>query len=115
VQDESVPGAGTWPDGVLDVLIYLVIAADLCTVEPLHYGTFRLIDAAGRLAGVLADSGAADDRPWIRQLRDQISAHKELIMHDSPAFEQFLHASAALVADRVTADRAKRSAPAGET
>lgn len=115
MQDEAVPGAGTWTEGVLDVLIYLVIAADLCTVEPLHYGTFRLVDAAGRLAGVLADSGVSDDRPWIRQLRDQISADKELIMHDPPAFERFLHASAALVADRVIADRAKRSAPTGET
>ena len=82
----------------LALLAYLVTSADLCTHEPFHYGMFRLTDGAGRLARALADSDVADGRPWLGELHRSIEEHKELLMWDLPAFEQFLHDTAATVA-----------------
>ena len=93
----------------LDLLAYLVTSADLCTREPLHYGMFRLLDAAARLAGGLEAGGAALERPWISDLRRRIDENKELLMWDQPAFERFLHANAATLAGDLTADQAGRA------
>ena len=82
----------------LDLLAYLITAADLCTREPLHYGMFRLVDGASRLAQALEAAGAAVDHPWIAELRRRIDADKELLMWDRPAFERFLHDTAAFLA-----------------
>lgn len=82
----------------LDLLAYLVTAADLCTREPLHYGMIRLVDAAGRLADGLAAGGAAAERPWLVTLHERIERDKESLMWDRPAFERFLHEIAAEVA-----------------
>lgn len=97
----------TVPDA-LELLAYLVTAADLCTREPYHYGMFRLLDAAARLARGLEAGGATFERPWISELRQRIDANKELLMWDQPAFEQFLHKTAGTVAAELTADRVGR-------
>ena len=80
------------------IIAYLVTSADLCSHEPFHYGMFRLTDGAGRLARALADSDAGVERPWLDELHWSIEEHKELLMWDLPAFEQFLHQTAATVA-----------------
>lgn len=94
--------AGLGQGDALELLAYLVTAAELCTREPLHYAMVRLIDAAGRLAAGLERSGAAADLPWITQLHIRIEREKELLMWDRPAFERMLHELAALVADELT-------------
>jgi len=95
-------------DDALDLLAYLVTAADLCTREPLHYGMFRLIDAAARLARAMEAAGLAAERPWIAELRATIDANKELLMWDRPAFEEFLHATAADLAGALVDDGSTR-------
>jgi hypothetical protein len=94
----------------LDLLAYLVTAADLCTREPFHYGMFRLIDAASRLAGGLEASGAAANRTWIAGLREQIDAKKELLMWDRAGFESFLHETAADLAGELAREHESRLA-----
>jgi hypothetical protein len=89
----------------LDLLAYLVTAADLCTREPLHYGMIRLVDAAGRLASGLAAGGAAVERPWLVTLHERIERDKETLMWDRPAFEQFLHQIAGEVAGELRAEQ----------
>jgi hypothetical protein len=89
----------------LDLLAYLVTAADLCTREPLHYGMVRLVDAAGRLARGLEEGGAAVERPWLVALRARIDSEKETLMWDRPAFERFLNEIAADVAIALGAER----------
>jgi Family of unknown function (DUF6092) len=95
---QQSPRDGLPTKDALALLAYLVTSADLCTHEPLHYGMFRLTDGAGRLAGGLAASGAAAERPWLADLHRSIEEHKELLMWDLPAFERFLHETAATVA-----------------
>jgi hypothetical protein len=96
--------------GSLDLLAYLVTSADLCTREPLHYGMFRLIDAAGRLAALLEASGEAIRRPWISELQESIQQNKESIMWDREEFERFLHDCAALLAGAFVNDAGVRNA-----
>jgi len=95
---QQSPRDGLPTKDALALLAYLVTSADLCTHEPLHYGMFRLTDGAGRLTKALVDSGAAAERPWLAELYRSIEEHKELLMWDMPAFEQFLHDTAATVA-----------------
>ena len=95
------PRDGLPTEDALALLAYLVTSADLCTHEPLHYGMFRLTDGAGRLARALADSDAGVERPWLDELHRSIEEHKELLMWDLPAFERFLHETAATVAAKL--------------
>ena len=37
----------------LELITFLVSAAEICLHEPIYYGTFRLIDGASRLMGML--------------------------------------------------------------
>jgi len=97
-------------EDALDLLAYLVTAAELCTREPLHYGMFRLIDAASRLARALERRGAAAQRPWLAELRQRIDADKELLRGDRPAFECFLHETAAELAAALDGERRPASA-----
>lgn len=103
-QDPAV-AASIPVDAALDLLAYLVTAADLCTREPLHYGMVRLVDAAGRLARGLEAGGAAVDRSWLVALHTRIDSDKETLMWDRPTFERFLHEIAADVASALSAER----------
>ena len=109
VQSEQAAEPGLSLAHGLDLLAYLVTAAELCTREPLHYGMFRLLDAAGRLARGLEASGAAAERPWIAELHERIDSEKELLMWDRPAFERLLHELAATLAGELTAEPTRRA------
>ena len=85
-------------EDALALLAYLVTCAELCTHEPWHYGQLRLIDAAGRLAGALDESGAAGDRAWLGELREAIQSKKELVMYDFDGFQEFLRQTPRTVA-----------------
>ena len=86
----------TAPDPLLEVLAYLVTSAELCTKEPLHYGMFRLIDGASRLAGALLESGRNES--WIRDLKQEIDQNKEKVMWDRSGFEELLREASDRVA-----------------
>ena len=103
------------PDGLpvedaLALLAYLVTSADLCIHEPWHYGMFRLTDGAGRLAGALARTEAGASRPWLAELHRTIEARKELMMWDTPGFEQLLRENAKTVAAHLRKEAEARGA-----
>jgi uncharacterized protein DUF6092 len=85
-------------EDALALLAYLVTCAELCTHEPWHYGQLRLIDAAGRLARALDESGAAGDRAWLGELQRTIQSKKELVMYDFDGFQEFLRRTPRTVA-----------------
>ena len=39
----------------LELITFLVSAAEICLHEPVYYGTFRLVDGASRLMGMLLE------------------------------------------------------------
>lgn len=73
---------------VYELLAHLVASADLCAVEPSYYGTFRLLDAASKLAGVAVGSGLEDE--WLADLRSDIEQNKTLMMSDRAAYYEYL-------------------------
>lgn len=81
------------------LLAHLLASAEICAVEPGFYGTFRLLDAASRLAGALLEAGLDD--PWLGQLHDDIEAKKVLLMSDREAYFAFLPEAARRIAERL--------------
>jgi len=84
------------------LLAHLLASAELCTVEPAIYGTFRLLDAASRLAAALLEGGLDD--PWLRRLHDEIEEKKVLMMSNREAYLAFLPQIAGQMAERLLAE-----------
>ncbi len=58
-------------DDAYGLLAFLLSSAELCTVEPGYYGSFRLTEAASRLMdGMLKD--ADSDHDWLAQLKREL-------------------------------------------
>ena len=71
-----------------ELLCHLAASAELCAVEPVHYGSFRLLDAVSRLATAFLEAGLED--PWLEALRADVDEKKTLMMSDADAYYDFL-------------------------
>jgi Family of unknown function (DUF6092) len=96
---------------IYELLAHLVASADICASEPGYYGTFRLLDAAARLAGTVLDSGLDD--PWLADLYADLDRNKMLMMSDREAYYAYLPEAARRVARRLV--DTGHSAEAGTT
>jgi hypothetical protein len=96
---------------IYELLAHLVASADICASEPGYYGTFRLLDAAARLAGTVLDSGLDD--PWLAELHAELDRNKMLMMSDRAAYYDYLPEASRNVAQRLVDTRP--SAEAGST
>lgn len=106
------PGATVPRDRVYELLAHLVASAELCVVEPHYYGSFRLLDAAAKLAATMLGCGLDD--PWLASLRADLDRSKVLMMSDRPAFYSYLPQASRQVAQRLlqtAADHAEDVAP----
>jgi hypothetical protein len=74
----------------IEIVAYLVSAAELAVIEPELYGSFRLVDGAGRVLALLAAHGAEERRPLYARLRDEIDRKKVLMMWDRESFLDFV-------------------------
>lgn len=74
----------------LELVAYLLTSAELTLFEPDLYGVFRLLDAAGRLSGYVADNHP-DAPPLFARLRDEIEQKKGWMMWDAPGFRLFVN------------------------
>jgi len=72
-----------------DLLAHLVASAEICRFEPHYYGTFRLIDAASRLAESMLKASDRDDK-WLREFKREIDQKKVWMMWDREGYYQFL-------------------------
>lgn len=88
-------------DEVLDLMAYLLASAELCMSEPYHYGSFRLLDGASRLAGYAIGRGRAADAKWLGALKLEIDEHKGLLMWDREAYANYLYEVTGKVADQI--------------
>jgi hypothetical protein len=95
--DVSAPPSGgkvLTEDQAYELLTFLVTSARLCIDEPENYGSFRLIDAASRLLGMLLTNEGALDREFYGQLQKEIDSQKLLILSDEEAYTDFLRHAA---------------------
>lgn len=94
-------------DDVLELMAYLLTSAELCMSEPYHYGSFRLLDGASRLAGYAIAGGRGKDEAWLADLKREIDDHKGLLMWDREAYVAYLNEVTGKVAEYI-----KREMPA---
>jgi len=61
-----------------------------CLEEPQSYGTFRLIDALGRVLKIQDYLPEAEKDRFLEKVRDDIERNKFLKLTNPKAFEQFI-------------------------
>lgn len=91
---------GVTEQQTVELLAYLLSSAELTLVEPDLYGVFRLLDAAGRLAGcVIANNPEA---PAIfREIHNEIEQKKGWLMWDRDGFRSFAAEMPRLIASEI--------------
>src|SRR5579872_174721 len=77
-------------DEVLATLGHLLSSAELCLYEPELYGSFRLLDAASRLLGIVLSKKPLQDDSFLTGLKREIDQKKVWMMYDRPGFRNFL-------------------------
>ena len=93
------PSAAVPRERVYELLAHLVASADICVVEPHYYGSFRLLDAASKLAETMLGCGLDD--PWLARFQAELDRSKVLMMSDRPAFYSCLPQASRQVAQRL--------------
>ena len=84
----------------IELMTYLLASAECCTREPLHYGTFRLLDGASRLAGyVLAREGPGD--AWLTEFKAELDEKKGWLMWDRDGYYAFLQEATGRIAEQL--------------
>ena len=91
-------------DGVVELMAVLLASAELCTREPFHYGTFRLLDGASRLAGLALRNAPDPGHHWLADLKQDIDAHKGLLMWDRDAYFAYLQEVTGKIVDQLRFD-----------
>ena len=69
---------------------YMAASARGCLEEPQSYGTFRLIDALGRVLKMQDYLPEAERDPFLEKIREDVERNKFLMLTDPKAFEQFI-------------------------
>ncbi|MDR0342118.1 MAG: DUF6092 family protein [Nocardiopsaceae bacterium] len=93
------PSARVPRERAYELLAHLVASAEICVTEPHYYGSFRLLDAAAKLAAALLECGLED--PWLASLQAELDRNKVLMMSDRPAFYSYLPQASRQVAQRL--------------
>jgi hypothetical protein len=74
----------------LELITFLVSAAEICLHEPTYYGTFRLIDGASRLMGMMLENDPPASGEFFRAYKAEIDANKTSMMWDREGYYDFL-------------------------
>jgi len=85
----------------LQLIAFLISAAEISIHEPTYYGTFRLTDAASRLIGFMLEHDPPRSGAFLRELKTELDAKKVWMMWDREAYFDFLRATPAQVAIEV--------------
>ena len=85
-------------DEVFEMISYLVASAQGLLDEPAAYGSLRLIDAAGRLAGFAMNGASEETESFLEELRAEIDEGKLLVMSNPDAYAAFLDGSVRKIA-----------------
>jgi hypothetical protein len=78
--------------GLFEFFGYLLTSARGLFDEPAEYGPFRLVEAASRLSGLMADAGSRHG-DFLRRLQQAIDEGKLQLMTDAQSFARLLDGS----------------------
>jgi hypothetical protein len=71
---------------LFNLIAYMITSANRLYEEPPGYGSFRLLDASGRLLAIMKTAGWLD--PFLVQLKEEIDAEREGNMDDERQRQQ---------------------------
>ena len=74
---------------IFELVCYMVTSARNLVRETKMYGPFRLIDACGRLIGILDQMGASSE--FLSKVKTQIEANKYNVISDEKAVKYVLY------------------------
>jgi Family of unknown function (DUF6092) len=74
----------------LEIITFMVSAAELCLHEPVYYGTFRLVDGASRLMGLMLENNPETSGEFFKAYKADIDANKTQMMWDKESYYDFL-------------------------
>jgi hypothetical protein len=74
----------------LELITFMTSAAEICLHEPIYYGTFRLIDGASRLMGMLLENDPETSKEFFADYKAEIDSKKVQMMWDREAYYDFL-------------------------
>jgi hypothetical protein len=74
----------------LELITFLISSAEISLHEPVYYGTFRLIDGASRLMGMLLENDPESSAEFFKSYKDEIDANKTQMMWNREAYYDFL-------------------------
>jgi hypothetical protein len=97
---------------VLTLIGHLLSSAELCLYEPELYGSFRLLDATGRLLSILLRQVPADQDAFLRQLKRELDQKKGLMLYDQEGYRAFVREAPVLLARRLK-DQDRRAGGGG--
>ncbi|MBP1705941.1 MAG: nitroreductase [Chloroflexi bacterium] len=83
------------------LLAHLVTSAELCLTEPWDYGTFRLVDAASRLAASMLPCSSGQDREFLASFLADLEAGKGGSTLDREQYLEFLRGLSRRIAERL--------------
>ena len=87
-------------DEAYALLAHLVSSAEICTFEPYHYGTFRLLDAASRLMESMLRHGSdGGNAEWLSAFKQEVDEKKVWMMWDREGYFRFLREAGGKVAE----------------
>lgn len=95
------------------LISFLVSSAEICLHEPIYYGTFRLVDGASRLIGLMLEQGDLESAAFLEELKAEIDQKKTWMMWDREAYYEFLRQTPGKVASEVVRRDAARLNEAG--
>ena len=75
---------------LFELAAYMATSARGCLEEPQSYGTFRLIDALGRVLRIQDYLPEAEKDQFLEKIREDIERNKFLKLTNPKAFEQFI-------------------------
>jgi hypothetical protein len=75
---------------LFELATYMASSARGCLEEPQSYGTFRLIDALGRVLKIQDYLPEAEKDRFLEKVREDIERNKFLKLTNPKAFEQFI-------------------------
>lgn len=89
---ESAPGAKLvlTEEQALELITFMTSAAEICLHEPTYYGTFRLVDGASRLMGMMLENAPETSAEFFKSYKEEIDSQKTQMMWDKESYYAFL-------------------------
>lgn len=98
MSEKPAPVCALTEDEAMEIIAYLIAAAEISLAEPSHYAIFRLLDATSRMMDFMLKRDLPNTGAFLREFKAEVDTKKVWMMWDLDAFFDFVRAAPAMVA-----------------